>query len=131
MYIIIVTLSSPSLTSRLFYQGMQVAPAELEAHILTHPTVADVAVIAVPDERAGEVPKAFVVKAAGIGLEENEKLLRRKIQRHVEQHKAKHKWLKGGVEFVDAVPKSASGKILRRMLRAQERERRRKAGAKL
>ncbi|KAI9812296.1 MAG: hypothetical protein M1827_004745 [Pycnora praestabilis] len=112
-------------------KGMQVAPAELEAHLLTHPNVADAAVIPVYDDRAGELPKAFVVKSANTGLEENERMLSRSIQKHVEEHKARHKWLKGGVEFIDVIPKSPSGKILRRMLRDKEKEARRKKGAKL
>ena len=107
------------------------APAELEAHILTHPAVADTAVIPVPDDRAGEVPKAFVVKASSVGIEDNERLLKRDIQKHVETHKAKHKWLKGGVEFIDEIPKSASGKILRRTLRDKDKESRRKKGPRL
>ena len=110
---------------------MQVAPAELEAHLLTHPAVNDAAVIPVPDDAAGELPKAFVVKSASVGLEENDRMLIRNIQKHVEQHKAKHKWLRGGVEFIDVIPKSPSGKILRRMLRDKEREVRRQKGAKL
>ncbi|KAI9795347.1 MAG: hypothetical protein M1835_005960 [Candelina submexicana] len=112
-------------------KGLQVAPAELEAHLLTHPAVADVAVIPVQDEAAGELPKAFVVKSKSIGLEENERMLVRRIQKHVEGHKARHKWLKGGVEFIDMIPKSPSGKILRRLLRDKDRETRRKQGAKL
>jgi acyl-CoA synthetase (AMP-forming)/AMP-acid ligase II len=112
-------------------QGLQVAPAELEAHILTHSAVADCCVIPVPDDRAGELPKAFVVKAAGVSVKGNEELLKREIAKHVEEHKARHKWLKGGIEFVDAIPKSPSGKILRRLLRDQEREARRKNGSRL
>ncbi|MCJ1410849.1 hypothetical protein MMC19_004935 [Ptychographa xylographoides] len=112
-------------------KGLQVAPAELEAHLLTHETVADAAVIPVPDDAAGEVPKAFVVKASSVGLEDNERMIKRAIQKHVEDHKARHKWLKGGVEFVDVIPKSASGKILRRLLRDKEKEARRQQGAKL
>ena len=110
---------------------MQVAPAELEAHLLTHPAVNDAAVIPVPDDAAGELPKAFVVKSASVGLEENDRMIIRDIQKHVEEHKAKHKWLGGGVEFIDVIPKSPSGKILRRMLRDKERESRRQKGAKL
>lgn len=106
-------------------------PAELEAHLLTHPAVADCAVIPVPSESAGEYPKAFVVKSRAVGLEENDRMLARRLQRYVEQHKARHKWLKGGVEFIDVVPKSPSGKILRRLLRDREKERRRKEGGKL
>jgi acyl-coenzyme A synthetase/AMP-(fatty) acid ligase len=109
----------------------QVAPAELEAHLLTHPSVADCAVISVADDEAGEVPKAFVVKSSSVGLEENDRMVAREIARHVEAHKARYKWLKGGVEFIDVIPKSPSGKILRRLLRDKEREARRKKVAKL
>ncbi|KAJ5573563.1 uncharacterized protein N7459_007990 [Penicillium hispanicum] len=109
-------------------KGLQVAPAELEAHLLAHPAVADCAVIAVPDDAAGEVPKAIVVKSASAGPDD---AAMQSIKRHVEAHKARHKWLKGGVRFVDAVPKSPSGKILRRLLRDQEKEARRKSGVKL
>jgi acyl-coenzyme A synthetase/AMP-(fatty) acid ligase len=108
-----------------------VAPAELEAHLLAHPTVADCAVIAIPDDRAGEVPKAFVVKSTSVGLEGNDRMVAREIAKHVEEHKARHKWLKGGVEFVDVIPKSPSGKILRRLLRDQEKAKRKKQGPKL
>lgn len=108
---------------------MQVAPAELEAHLLTHPAVADCAVIAIPDEAAGEVPKAIVVKSASAGTDDE--AIIKSIQKHVQDHKARHKWLKGGVRFVDVVPKSPSGKILRRLLRDQEKEARRRAGIKL
>ncbi|KAF2107780.1 phenylacetyl-CoA ligase-like protein [Lophiotrema nucula] len=112
-------------------KGHQVAPAELEAHLLTHPAVNDCAVIQVPDDRAGEVPKAFVVKSPSVGLEESDRMLARQIQRHVEEHKAKYKWITGGVEFIDEIPKSPSGKILRRFLRDKEKESRRAKGAKL
>ncbi|MCJ1258805.1 hypothetical protein MMC24_006638 [Lignoscripta atroalba] len=112
-------------------KGLQVAPAELEAHLLTHPAVADAAVIPVHDDHAGEVPKAFVVKSSSVGLEEHDRMVIRDIQKHVEQHKARHKWLRGGVEFTEVIPKSPSGKILRRMLRDKEKESRRKQGAKL
>lgn len=113
------------------FQGLQVAPAELEAHLLTHPAVNDCVVIGVPSDREGEVPKAFVVKSPSVGLEESDRMVARDIARHVEQHKAKHKWLKGGVEFIGIVPKSPSGKILRRLLRDKEKEKRRSQGAKL
>jgi acyl-coenzyme A synthetase/AMP-(fatty) acid ligase len=101
-----------------------VAPAELEAHLLTHPSVNDCVVIGVPSDREGEVPKAFVVKSPSVGLEESDRMVIRDIARHVEQHKAKHK-------FIDIVPKSPSGKILRRLLRDKEKEKRRSQGAKL
>ncbi len=99
--------------------------------MLTHPAVNDCAVIQVPDDEAGEVPKAFVVKSPSVGLEESDRMVARDIQKHVEQHKARYKWIKGGVEFIDEIPKSPSGKILRRFLRDREREKRRKAGSKL
>ncbi|CAI4210832.1 unnamed protein product [Parascedosporium putredinis] len=111
-------------------KGHQVAPAELEAHLLTSPLVSDCAVIQVPDERAGEVPKAFVVKGSGAQGQSDEELAKN-IAKYVEEHKARHKWLKGGVEFIDVIPKSPSGKILRRMLRDKEKEARRAQGAKL
>lgn len=98
----------------------------MEAHLLTHPFVADCAVIPVPDPRAGEVPKAYVVKSSSVGIEDNDKMVGRSICKHVEEHKARHKWLKGGVEFIDVIPKSPSGKILRRLLRDREKERRAK-----
>jgi acyl-coenzyme A synthetase/AMP-(fatty) acid ligase len=55
----------------------------------------------------------------------------REISKHVEEHKSRHKWLKGGIEFIDVIPKSPSGKILRRLLRDKEKEARRQKGAKL
>jgi acyl-coenzyme A synthetase/AMP-(fatty) acid ligase len=85
----------------------------------------------VPDDRAGEVPKAYVVKSGNIGLEDSDRLIMRHIAKHVEDHKSRHKWLKGGIEFIDVIPKSPSGKILRRLLRDKDREARKKNGAKL
>ncbi|KAI0871294.1 hypothetical protein GGS24DRAFT_492328 [Hypoxylon argillaceum] len=111
-------------------KGHQVAPAELEAHLLTHPAVNDCTVIPVPDENAGEVPKAFVVKSAAVAGKPDAEVAR-EICAHVEAHKARYKWLKGGVEFIDAVPKSPSGKILRRLLKDKEKEASRAKGARL
>ena len=91
-------------------KGLQVAPAELEALLQNHPKIADAAVIGIPNERLGEAPKAFVVKK-DLTVTEDE------IVNYVAGKVAKHKHLVGGVEFIDAVPKSPSGKILRRMLR--------------
>ena len=79
-----------------FIKGLQVAPAELEAHLLTHPAVSDAAVIPIPDDAAGELPKAFIVKSSSVSLEDNDRMLIRDIKKHVEDHKARHKWLKGG-----------------------------------
>ncbi len=87
--------------------------------------------IPIPDDRAGEVPKAFVVKSSSVGLEENNRMVARDIYKWVKEHKSKHKWLEGGVEFVEVIPKSPSGKILRRLLRDKEKEARRAKGARL
>jgi acyl-CoA synthetase (AMP-forming)/AMP-acid ligase II len=100
------------------YKGYQVAPAELEALLLNHPSIADAAVIGVPDEEAGEVPKAFVVSKTAITPEE--------IAAWVASHVAPYKRLRA-VELLDEIPKSPSGKILRRVL--VERERQATAGA--
>lgn len=96
------------------YKGFQVAPAELEALLLRHPAIADAAVIPSPDEEAGEVPKAFVVLKA----EASE----REIKEFVAERVAPHKKIRQ-VEFIEQIPKSPSGKILRRLLRQRERER--------
>ncbi|KAF5228930.1 hypothetical protein FAUST_10729 [Fusarium austroamericanum] len=112
--------------------GHQVAPAELEAHLLSHSYVADCAVIQVPDPHTGELPKAFIVKAKTV-LDNHvqDKVVLEAIHKHVEENKARHKWLKGGIEFVQIIPKSPSGKILRRLLRDKERESRRVDKAKI
>ena len=96
------------------YKGMQVAPAELEALLLGHPAVADVAVIPVPDPDAGEIPKAFVVIRSPLTAEE--------VMAFVAERVSSYKKVRR-VEFVDAIPKSPSGKILRRLLVEQERQR--------
>ena len=94
------------------YKGYQVAPAELEALLLTHPAVADAAVIPKADAEVGEVPKAFIVKRSEVTAEE--------IMAFVAAHVAAYKKVRV-VEFIEKVPKSASGKILRRELIAAER----------
>ncbi|HKR61649.1 MAG TPA: 4-coumarate--CoA ligase family protein [Pyrinomonadaceae bacterium] len=96
------------------YKGFQVPPAELEALLLTHEAVADAAVIPCPDAEAGEVPKAFVVLRGSATAAE--------LMDFVEQRVAPYKKLRF-VEFTDKIPKSPSGKILRRLLVQAERER--------
>jgi 4-coumarate--CoA ligase len=96
------------------YKGFQVPPAELEALLLGNPAVADAAVIGIPDEEAGEVPKAFVVLKPGAELTADD------VHEFVDVHVAHYKRLRE-IEFVSEIPKSASGKILRRLLRDQER----------
>lgn len=96
------------------YKGFQVAPAELEALLLSHPAIADAAVIGRPHEEAGEVPKAFVVKRAELTADD--------VFNFVAEHVAPYKKVRD-VEFVDEIPKSAAGKILRRVLVERERAR--------
>jgi len=94
-------------------KGTQVAPAELEDLLLGHPKVEDCAVIGIPDDYAGEVPLAFIVLKPEIvdtGGLENE------VMEYVKSRKTRAKWL-SGVRFVHMIPKSASGKILRRVLK--------------
>jgi acyl-CoA synthetase (AMP-forming)/AMP-acid ligase II len=97
------------------YKGMQVAPAELEGVLLTHPAIADAAVIGIPDAEAGEVPKAFVVLKAVVTPEA--------LMHYVASQVAPHKRIRQ-VDVVDAIPKTASGKILRRVLVEREQAQR-------
>jgi acyl-CoA synthetase (AMP-forming)/AMP-acid ligase II len=90
------------------YKGFQVPPAELEAILITHPAVADCAVIGVPDEEAGELPKGFVVCAGEVTDDE--------IMGYVAERVSPQKKLRL-LERIEAIPKSASGKILRRQLK--------------
>ena len=92
------------------FKGFQVPPAELEAIIITHPAVADVAVIGIPDDEAGELPKAFVTLKPEMEATETD------IKDYVAEKVATYKQIQM-VEFIDEIPKSASGKILRRFLR--------------
>jgi 4-coumarate--CoA ligase len=93
-------------------KGFQVPPAELEALLLAHPKVADAAVIGRPDDESGEVPIAFVVPRPGADVDEAE--LRDDIAAQVATYKRLH-----SITFVEAIPKSAAGKILRRVLKEQ------------
>ena len=94
------------------YKGMQVAPAELEAVLLTHENIIDAAVIPCPDEQAGEIPKAYVVTKDDISADE--------IIDFVAEKVAPHKKIRA-LEFIDEIPKSPSGKILRRLLIEKDR----------
>jgi len=96
------------------YKGMQVAPAELEAVLLSHPSIADAAVIPIADEECGEVPKAFVVLKGTVTLEE--------ISNFVAERVASYKKLRE-IATIDQIPKSPAGKILRRVLIERERAR--------
>src|SRR5438309_377581 len=94
------------------YKGFQVAPAELESVLLTHPAVADAAVIPCRDDEAGEIPKAFIVLKDSATTEE--------LMGFVAERVAPHKKIRA-VEFIDQIPKSLSGKILRRVLVERDR----------
>jgi acyl-CoA synthetase (AMP-forming)/AMP-acid ligase II len=94
-------------------RGLQVAPAELEAVLQAHPAVADAAVVPSPDRHGGEVPKAFVVLREAAGLDD--------LRAYVADRVARHKRIRR-IEAVDEIPRSPSGKILRRVLVERERE---------
>ncbi|GJC80411.1 putative acyl-coenzyme A synthetase [Colletotrichum liriopes] len=102
------------------YKGFQVAPAELEALLVTHPKIQDAAVIGVEGEGT-ELPRAYVVA-------DKKQIFAEEIQKWVAEQVASYKKLRGGVIFIDAIPKSPSGKILRKDLRALVK---REVGAKL
>ena len=92
------------------FKGFQVPPAELEGLLLTHPAIGDAAVIGIPDDECGEIPKGFITLKPGAEATAEE------IQEFVAGQVATYKQIRM-VEFIDAIPKSASGKILRRELR--------------
>ncbi|MEJ3403681.1 AMP-binding protein [Rathayibacter sp. YIM 133350] len=94
------------------YKGYQVAPAVLEAVLLGHPGIADAAVVGAQDADRQEIPKAFVVRQQGAQLDEAA------VMEYVAQHVAPHEKVRA-VEFIDVIPKSSAGKILRKDLRAR------------
>ncbi|XP_041981331.1 4-coumarate--CoA ligase 1-like [Aricia agestis] len=91
-------------------KGFQVAPAELEAILLTHPAVADCAIMGIPDAMSGEVPKAFVVTKPGKSLADEE------VMQYVNTKVISYKNIKK-VQFIDTIPKSPAGKILKKELK--------------
>lgn len=102
------------------YKGFQVAPAELEGLLVDHDLIDDVAVVGVESTELGtEVPRAYIVRKGGTkAVEAGDG---EGIVQWLDGRVANHKKLRGGVRFVDAVPKSASGKILRRILKEEAR----------
>jgi len=100
------------------YKGFGIAPAELEAVLFQHPAVADCAVFSKPDPEAGEVPKGVVV------LKKNQQATAEELIRFVEERVAGYKKIRE-IEFLEAIPKTASGKILRRVLVERERQQQR------
>ncbi|KAK9872488.1 hypothetical protein WA026_017956 [Henosepilachna vigintioctopunctata] len=89
----------------------EVPPAEIEALLLTHPDIIDCGVVGIEDPRAGEIPIAFVVKA------ENSYLTEKHVRKFVKGKLSPEKWLRGGVIFLEEIPKNPTGKVLRRELR--------------
>jgi 4-coumarate--CoA ligase len=105
-------------------KGIAVAPAELEDLLLGHSAVEDVAVCGIPDDYSGQRTKAYVVLKPGLGnqgSQESMTTLGRQLIDYVRERKIRHKWI-NEIEIVDEIPKSASGKTLRRMLRRLENE---------
>lgn len=102
------------------------APAELEAHLIAHDKILDAAVIGVPapDGSGNELPRAYVVANKDAISEDA-------IRKYVKDAMASHKQLRGGVIYLEAIPKSPSGKILRRELRDMAKKENRGQGAKL
>ncbi|HET8841269.1 MAG TPA: AMP-binding protein [Ktedonobacteraceae bacterium] len=98
------------------YKGFSVAPAQIEALLLEHPAVSDVAVIARPDREAGEVPKAFVVLRRGY-----ENQVASELMAWTNEKLATYKHVRE-IEYIESIPRNPSGKILRRILKEQERE---------
>ena len=93
----------------------EVAPAELEDVLRGLAGVEDVAVIGVKSEREGEVPRAYIVRSSPSLTEDS-------VQEYMKVQVASHKQLVGGIQFVQSIPKSAAGKILRKDLRAQYKD---------
>lgn len=94
------------------YKGLQIAPAELETLLITHPKIQEAAVVGVPKSGDGEVPRAYVVA-------DKSKISEEEVKKFIFDRLAAYKQLRGGVVFVKDLPKSAIGKILRRELREQ------------
>ncbi|KAE8384981.1 hypothetical protein BDV23DRAFT_191149 [Aspergillus alliaceus] len=100
-------------------KGMQVAPGDIEAQLLSHPSVADAAVIGVPDTAMGEVAKAFIVLAPPASASTQ---TRDEILSHLMHSMAEACWLRGGIDFIESIPKSQSGKILKAALKQRNME---------
>ncbi|KAF2816390.1 acetyl-CoA synthetase-like protein [Mytilinidion resinicola] len=108
----------------LKYKGLQIAPAELESLLDTHPAIQEAAIVGVPIEGGSEVPRAYIVADPG-KISENE------VKDFVKSKLANYKQLRGGVVYVDELPKNANGKILRRELRDRAKKEVGQVSAKL
>lgn len=112
-----------------FAEGFQVPPAELEGLLLGHPDVSDVCVIGIYDNnQATELPRAYLTLKTGVEQSDQKA---KEIVEWISAKVAPHKRLRGGVHFIDVVPKSPSGKILRRVVRDKAKQDGRKDGPKL
>jgi 4-coumarate--CoA ligase len=108
-------------TELIKYKGFQVPPAELEGYLADHELIDDVAVVGVESQELGsEIPRAYVVRKGGMKAVKkgDEEVIVQWLNKKV----ANHKKLRGGVKFIDQVPKSVSGKILRRLLKEQAKK---------
>ena len=113
-------------------RGWQVAPAELEAILITHPSIINAAVIGIPvPEGTGEVPRAYVQLkpkpspdhiAATYGLADEKEVTEEDVKQWVKERLARYKWLDGGVRFVDSIPRTAAGKVQKVKLRVMEKQ---------
>ncbi|KAK0508724.1 hypothetical protein JMJ35_009000 [Cladonia borealis] len=113
-------------------RGWQVAPAELEAILITHPSIINAAVIGIPvPEGTGEVPRAYVQlkpkpspehETTTYGVADEKEVTEEDVKQWVRERLARYKWLDGGVRFVDNIPRNAGGKVQKVKLRAMEKE---------
>lgn len=111
------------------YKGFQVPPAELEGLLVSHPDIDDAAVIGIYNEdEATEVPRAYIVLRQGV---QKTREMEHVITQWLSERVAGHKRLRGGIRFIPQVPKSAAGKILRRILSDAAKEENRKVASKL
>ena len=99
-------------------KALQVSPSELEDILRQHPEVLDAAVLSFPDDRLGEVPRAFLVKTNRKGDNESISV---EIHRHFNERVSDHKQLRGGIVFLSAIPRSPAGKILKKNLKTLEK----------
>uniref|UniRef100_A0A5S6Q760 AMP-binding enzyme C-terminal domain-containing protein n=1 Tax=Trichuris muris TaxID=70415 RepID=A0A5S6Q760_TRIMR len=95
------------------YKSKQVAPTELENVLLQHPAIKDAAVIGIPKAEVGEIPRAYICLKPGCSLSEED------VHTFIEGKLAPHKWLRGGVRFVENIPHSCNGKVQRKALKEQ------------
>jgi 4-coumarate--CoA ligase len=119
--------NSPRLTlwlRMIKVKGTQVPPAELEDLLLGHELVDDCMVLGIPDNYAGERPKAYVVLKTSVSPSEE---VGQALLQYVKSHKVRYKWV-AEIEFVDTVPKSPSGKLLRRVMKTMDRRKDRERG---